>query len=88
MRKYFPASATAAIAAILLAGAATASDRSVALTDQNVAAVRAKLAEQGYEVGKVKLEDGYYEAYARKDGRKIEVYLDGDYKIVRTEDKD
>ena len=86
--------AAAALTLALLAasaassGLAMASDSSVVLNDRNVEAVRTTLTQQGYEVGKVKLEDGYYEAYARKDGKKLEVLLDGDFKIVRTETKD
>ena len=60
----------------------------VELTDENVARIRQMLTEQGYEVGKVKLEDGLYEAYARKDGQKYEVFLDADFALVRTEKDD
>lgn len=57
----------------------------VALTDENTAKIREMLTEQGYEVGKIKMEDGLYEAYARKDGQKFEVFLDAEFAIVRTQ---
>jgi hypothetical protein len=44
------------------------------------------LTEQGYQVGKIKIEDGLYEAYAKKNGMKFEVFLDSDMKIVRVKE--
>jgi len=38
--------------------------------------IRANLAAQGYEVRKVKPEDGMLEAYALKDGKLLEIYVD------------
>ncbi len=39
-------------------------------------AVKAKTAEQGYEVRRIKREDGCYEAYAiTKDGARVELYI-------------
>jgi hypothetical protein len=46
------------------------------------------LTEQGYEVAKIKLEDGKYEAYARKDGERYEIYLDAGFKIMKIERDD
>jgi hypothetical protein len=43
------------------------------------------LTEQGYEVGKIKIEDGLYEAYAKKGDEKYEIFLDGDFTVVRSE---
>ncbi len=57
----------------------------VELNDENTGRIREMLTDQGYEVGKIKIEDGLYEAYARKDGHKYEVFLDGDFAVVRTE---
>ncbi len=57
----------------------------VELTDENTAKIRQILTDQGYDVGKIKLEDGLYEAYARKDGHKYEVFFDGDFAQVRME---
>lgn len=58
---------------------------SVTLNDETKNQIRTVLTEQGYEVGKIKTEDGLYEAYARKDGKRLEVFLDADFAIVRTE---
>lgn len=57
----------------------------VELTDENTGHIREMLTAQGYEVAKIKIEDGLYEAYARKDGQKYEVFLDADFGVVRTE---
>ena len=46
------------------------------------------LTEQGYEVRKVKVEDSCLEAYATKDGKRMEVYLDPvSGKIVKIKEK-
>lgn len=57
----------------------------VELTEANAVKIRQMLTGDGYDVGKIKIEDGLYEAYARKDGKKYELYLDGDFALVRTE---
>jgi len=77
--------ALALAAALLLpatAGFAAASE--VNLTDEVADQIRSKLSGEGYQVGKIKTEDGLYEAYAKKEGEKLEVFLDGDLEIVRT----
>lgn len=74
-----PAALVTAMAAAVLAG------DTVELTDENTAKIRQMLTEEGYEVGKIKLEDGLYEAYARKDGHKYEVFLNASFEHVRTE---
>lgn len=77
--------ALALAAALLLSnGAALAGDPEVNLTDEVTQQIQTKLTDEGYEVGKVKTEDGLYEAYAKKDGKKMEVFLDGNLEIVRT----
>lgn len=76
---------TPALVALVLAGAANASGP-VELTDANTDHIRALLTEQGYEVAKIKIEDGMYEAYAKKDGEKYEVFLNGDFEIVEVEE--
>ena len=46
------------------------------------------LTEQGYKVRKVKVEDSCLEAYAMKNGRKMEVYVDPiTGKIVKIKEK-
>jgi hypothetical protein len=37
--------------------------------------ITAKAVEMGYEISNVKEEDGCYELYARKDGKKMEVFM-------------
>lgn len=58
----------------------------VVLNDANIKQVKETLVAQGYEVAKVKKEDGLFEAYARKDGQKYEVFLDADFNVVRTKE--
>ena len=48
--------------------------------------INASLTKQGYQVGKIKIEDGLYEAYVKKDGMRLEVYLDSDMNIVRVKE--
>lgn len=74
--------AAALAAALLPAVGAFATE--VNLTDAVVEQIKAKLTGEGYQVGKVKIEDGLYEAYAKKDGERFEVFLDGDLNVVRT----
>ncbi len=50
--------------------------------------IKTNLADQGYEVRKVKTEDGMYEAYAMKDGEKFEIYFDKDLNVVKTKSDD
>ncbi len=45
------------------------------------------MTEQGYDVRKIKMEDGQIEVYALKNGSRFEIYLDADMKIVRTKQK-
>lgn len=52
-------------------------------------AAKAKGAELGYDVANIKVEDGCYELYARKDGKKFEVFLNpvsGDVVRVKSDD--
>lgn len=74
--------AIALAAAIALPGAAFAGAK-IKLTDANKAQIAQLLTEQGYQVGKIRIEDGLYEAYAKKDGGRFEVMLDGDFQIVK-----
>lgn len=50
--------------------------------------IRAQLTEQGYEVAKIESDDGLYEAYARKDGQRYEIYLNAALEIVKVEKDD
>lgn len=47
--------------------------------------LRADLEAQGYEVRRIEMEDGLYEAYAMKDGQRFELYLDHNGNIVKEE---
>lgn len=73
----------ATLCAALISPLALASE-GVKLDAETEQAVRKVLTDQGYEVAKIKTEDGLFEAYARKDGKKLEVYLDATYTIIRT----
>lgn len=77
-----------ALAAVLALGGLTAQAEGVELTDAAKERIRTDLTAQGYDVGKIKTEDGLYEAYAKKDGQKLEIFLDEDFEIVRTETED
>ena len=55
----------------------------VELTDANKAAIVQKLTDEGYEVKKIKLEHGQYEAYAKNSEGRFEIFLDGDFNLVR-----
>jgi len=70
---------------LALAGAAHASGK-VELTDENTSQIRQTLTDQGYEVAKIKIEDGMYEAYARKEGQRFELYLNADFDVVKTKE--
>ena len=50
--------------------------------------IRTKLTEQGYEVRKIKMEDGLYEAYVIKDGVRQELYLNPELEIVKKKTDD
>ncbi|MGX0879018.1 hypothetical protein ACSSV4_003725 [Roseovarius sp. MBR-154] len=58
------------------------------LDDARVAEIKATLTEQGYDVRRVKAEDGMYEAYVMKDGERLEVYLNDKLEIVKTKTDD
>ena len=50
--------------------------------------VRAVLVAQGYEVRKIDMEDGMFEAYVIKDGKRAEVIVDSAMNIVETRSAD
>lgn len=77
--------ATPIAVALMLSGAAHASGK-VELNDVNKDQVRTVLTEQGYEVAKIKIEDGMYEAYAKKDGQRYEVFLNGDFEVMKVKE--
>lgn len=75
-------------AALAVPAAGFASER--AGFDQKTAdQVRTMLTDQGYEVRKIDFEDGLYEAYAIKDGKRMEVYVTAKMEILNgDQDKD
>ncbi len=61
---------------------------STSLTAEQQTAVTDMLVAQGYQVRKLDQEDGMIEAYVVKDGKRYELYLDSEMKIVRTKSED
>lgn len=55
----------------------------VVLTPEVEKNIKDALTAQGYDVGKIKIEDGMYEAYAKKDGSKYEVFMNEKLEIVK-----
>ncbi len=76
---------TPLIFTLAFAGAVQAAG-AVELTEENTAQIHETLTAEGYEVAKIKIEDGKYEAYAKKDGHRYEVFLNGDFEIVQVKD--
>lgn len=70
------ATAFAAAVALPLSVAAAAPDLDGASVGTTAEQIAASLVAKGYEVKKVKPEDGMLEAYALKDGKRYEVYVD------------
>ena len=79
----FKTTATALARILATASAGLASDYKQ-ISEETRTQIQQKLTAEGYEVRKIKSEDGLYEAYAIKDGQKFEVYLDANLNIVRT----
>ena len=55
------------------------------LDDATKTRISTMLTDQGYEVRKIKIEDGRYEASALKDGKKLEILLNENLDIVGSE---
>lgn len=77
-----------ALAATLVMGLGIPAMASEKVSEEMQAKIRTHLTEQGYEVRKIKSEDGLYEAYVIKDGKMLELYLDEQMQIVRTKTDD
>lgn len=69
------------------AGAAFASS-DYGLSAEQTAQIKTRLTEQGYEVRKIDREDGMIEVYALKDGKRLELYLDDAFNVVKTKSDD
>ena len=77
---------TALIISTLLPTIAFAGEKLV-LNEQVKSEIKSSLESQGYNVGKIKIEDGLYEAYAKKDGKRMEVLMNDKLDIVEIKDK-
>jgi hypothetical protein len=71
------------LAIAVLALSATAAFAEVDLTPEVKAKIEDMLKAQGYEVGKIKVEDGLYEAYVKKGEEKAEIYLNDKLEVVK-----
>lgn len=74
--------------AIFAGGLASASDDDGKLDMAKAEQIKTQLTAEGFEVRKVEMEDGLYEAYAMKDGERYEIYLDSDLNIVKSKRDD
>ncbi len=74
-----------ALAISLLALTAGAAFAEADLTPEMKTKIEDMLKAQGYDVGKIKVEDGNYEAYVKKDGEKMELILNDKLEIIKTE---
>jgi len=88
MMTHIPSRLVLAAMLLLPAAGVFASESHGSLTTEVEQKIRSTLTEQGYEVRKIKREDGLFEAYVIKDGERLEIYLDSDLKIIRTKAND
>jgi hypothetical protein len=77
----FARTAKALVLALIIPTVAFASDGKPSAEVE--AEIRSTLTEQGYKVRKIEKEDGLYEAYAIKDGKKLEIYMNDKMEIIR-----
>jgi topoisomerase IA-like protein len=73
------------LAIAVLALTSSAAFAETELTPETKAKIEDMLKAQGYEVGKIKVEDGNYEAYVKKGGEKMELILNDKLEIIKTE---
>jgi type III secretory pathway lipoprotein EscJ len=76
LRALFAGAVLAAALALPVSLAAASSDLYGASVGKSANEIAASLIAQGYEVRKIESEDGMLEAYALKDGRRYEIYVD------------
>ena len=72
--------AVAIALAVPVTGAFATSSQGI--SQEVTAQIRAKLTEQGYDVRKIKMEDGLYEAYVVRGGVRQELYLNSQLEIL------
>jgi hypothetical protein len=75
IRSLIAGTAFAAALALPLSFAAASADLNGTKVGKTVEEITASLIAQGYEVRKIEPEDGMLEAYALKDGKRYEVYV-------------
>jgi hypothetical protein len=75
IRTLIAGTAFAAALAVPLSFAVASTDLDGANVGKTAAEITASLTAQGYEVKKIKPEDGMLEAYALKGGKRYEVYV-------------
>jgi hypothetical protein len=75
IRRLIAGTTFAAALALPLGFAAASPDLNGANVGKTAEEITASLIAQGYEVKKIKPEDGMLEAYALKDGKRYEVYV-------------
>ena len=76
IRSLVAGAAMAAGLALPLGFASASSELDGTTLGKSADEIKASLVAQGYEVRKVKPEDGMLEAYAMKDGKRYEIYVD------------
>ena len=76
IRNLIAGTGLAAALALPLSFAAVASELDGANVGKTAEEITASLTAEGYEVKKVKPEDGMLEAYALKDDKRYEIYVD------------
>jgi hypothetical protein len=89
IRRLIAGTALAAAVALPLSFASASADLVGTAAGKTADEITASLIAQGYEVKKVKPEDGMLEAYATKDGKRYEIYVDtaaGQIAKVKNED--
>lgn len=88
-RSLIAGTAFAAALAIPLSFAAASSDLDGTSVGKTAEEITSSLTAQGYEVRKIEPEDGMLEAYALKDGKRYEVYVDTTTgKVAKVEEED
>ena len=76
----------AAVAAILLAEPMRAETGEGEVDQATMDKITTQLTAEGYEVRKIVTEEGSFEVYALKDGKKYTVYLDAALKTTKTQE--
>ncbi len=75
----------AGLAAAALLLSATAVLAEMEITPEVKQKIEDTLKAQGYEVGKMKIEDGLYEVYVKKGDQKVELFLNEKLEVVKSE---